>query len=179
MIGRRSRLASENSAPDATLVASPDRKVGTVRGPTSGMTPSEDRRIAALSEIPEGGTLLFTAREGFDEVEVVLVRMADGVAAWENYCQHWTDVRFDKGSGGMVRNDELVCQKHGATFETDTGYCNFGPCEGAYLDGVDVTVHDGDVYLTDEDLAFDSLGPSEDADLSTGSPGGRIDFTGS
>jgi len=42
-----------------------------------------------------------------------------------------------------------------------------------------VAVHDGGVYLTDEDYGFDSLGPSEDTDLSTGSPGGRIDFTGS
>ena len=49
------------------------------------MEPSEDRRIAAVSEVPEGGTLLFTAREGFDEREIVLVRLADGVAAWENY----------------------------------------------------------------------------------------------
>jgi nitrite reductase/ring-hydroxylating ferredoxin subunit len=143
------------------------------------MAPSDDRRVVPISEIPETGTLLFTVREGFDEVEVVLVRVADGAAAWENVCQHWTDVRFDKGSGGMVRNGELVCQKHGATFETDTGYCNFGPCEGAYLDAVEVTVHDGDVYLTDEEYEFDSLGPAEDADLSTGSPGGRIDFTGS
>jgi nitrite reductase/ring-hydroxylating ferredoxin subunit len=156
-----------------------DRKVGVTLARTPDMEPSDDRRIAPLSDVPEDGTLLFTVREGFDEREVVLVRLADGVAAWENYCQHWTDVRFDKGSGGMVRNGELVCQKHGATFETDTGYCDFGPCEGAYLDRVAVAVHDGDVYLTDEDYEFDSLGPSEDADLSTGSPGGRIDFTGS
>jgi hypothetical protein len=57
------------------------------------------------------------------------------------------DARFDRGAGGTVRNGELVCGRHGATFGTDTGYCDFGP--------------------------------GEDADLSTGSPGGRIDFTGS
>ena len=63
----------------------PDRKVEIAPGRVTGMAPSEDRRIAALSAIPESGTLLFTAREGFDEIEVVLVRLADGVAAWENY----------------------------------------------------------------------------------------------
>jgi nitrite reductase/ring-hydroxylating ferredoxin subunit len=143
------------------------------------MAPSEDRRIAAVKDVPEDGTLLFRVREGFDEEEVVLVRLADGVVAWKNYCQHWTDVRLDKGSGAMVRDGELVCQKHAATFEVDTGYCDFGPCEGSYLDAIDVTVHDGDVYLTDEAFEFVGLGPDPDRDLSTGSPGGRIDFTGS
>jgi hypothetical protein len=51
------------------------------------MEPSDDRRIVPLSDVPEDGTLLFTVREGFDEREVVLVRLADGeeVAAWKNY----------------------------------------------------------------------------------------------
>lgn len=143
------------------------------------MDPSDDRHIAPLADVPADGTLLFRVREGFDEVEVVLVRLTDGVAAWKNYCQHWTDVRLDRGSGALVREGELVCQKHAATFETDTGYCTFGPCEGAALDGVDVAVHDGEVYLTDEAYEFAGLGPDPDRDLSTGSPGGRIDFTGS
>ncbi len=137
----------------------------------------EDRRIAAVDEVPDDSTLLVTLRKGFDREEAVLTRLDDGgVVAYRNYCQHWTDVRFDKGSGALVRAGELVCQKHGATFECDTGYCNFGPCEGATLDTVDVTVEDGAVYLTDDEYEFDSLGPSGEHDLSSGN---RIDFTGS
>lgn len=135
----------------------------------------DDRRIASLDEVPEDGTLLFTVRDGFDTDEVILVRLADGVAAYRNYCQHWTDVRLDKGSGALVRDGEIVCQKHGATFESDTGYCDFGPCEGATLDVVEVTVGDGAVYLADDDYEFEHLGPSGDYDLSAGS---RIDFSG-
>lgn len=135
----------------------------------------DDRRIASLDEVPEDGTLLFTVRDGFDTDEVILVRLADGVAAYRNYCQHWTDVRLDKGSGALVRDGEIVCQKHGATFESDTGYCDFGPCEGATLDVVEVTVEDGAVYLADDDYEFEHLGPSGDYDLSAGS---RIDFSG-
>lgn len=135
----------------------------------------DDRRIASLDEVPEDGTLLFTVRDGFDTDEVILVRLADGVAAYRNYCQHWTDVRLDKGSSALVRNGEIVCQKHGATFESDTGYCDFGPCEGATLDVVEVTVEDGAVYLADDGYEFEHLGPSGDYDLSAGS---RIDFSG-
>jgi nitrite reductase/ring-hydroxylating ferredoxin subunit len=135
----------------------------------------ESRHIAALEDVPTDSTLLFTVRDGFDLKEVVAIRRNGEVAAWRNYCQHWTDVRLDKGSGAAVRDGELLCQKHGATFESDSGLCTFGPCEGAVLDEVEVAVEDSGVYLTDERYEFEQLGPSGEHDLSTGS---RIDFSG-
>ena len=135
------------------------------------------RRIVAADEVPSDGTVLFTLRNGSETVEAILTKLDDGaIVAFENACPHWTDVRLDKGSGAYVRNGELVCQKHGATFQRDTGYCDFGPCEGSILSTFDVTVEEGDVYLTDDTFAFEGLGGSDDDDLSSG---GRIDFTGS
>jgi hypothetical protein len=84
-------------------------------------------------------------------------------------------VRLDSGSGATVRDDELVCTKHGATFETATGDCTYGPCEGATIEEIDVTVEDGVVYLTEEDYEFENLGPSGEHDLSSR---GRIGFSG-
>lgn len=135
----------------------------------------DDRRVVSLDEVPADGTFLFTVRGDDGLTEVVLVRLDEGVAAYKNYCQHWTDVRLDKGSGALVRNGEIVCQKHAATFETGSGYCNFGPCEGSYLDTVDVEVRDGVVILTDDGYAFEHVGPSGEEPASSGS---RIDFTG-
>lgn len=149
---------------------------------------SDDRRICDVEDVPDEGTLLFTYRDGFDTEEGIVVRFdgeteteasAPEIAAWKNYCQHWTDVRLDKGDGARVRDGEIWCNKHAATFRTDDGVCTFGPCEGAVLDELEVTVAEGGVYLTDDHYEFDGLGPDEDRDLSTGSPGGRIDFTGS
>lgn len=131
------------------------------------------RRIVATDEVPTDGTLLVTLRDGTDTEEAILTRLADGVVAFRNSCPHWTDVRLDTGSGALVRGKEFVCQKHGATFERETGFCDFGPCEGAMLDRIDVTAADGHVYLTDDDYEFGSLGSDGDRDLSTGS---RIDF---
>ena len=136
----------------------------------------EDRRIAAVEEVPDDGTLLFTVREGFDREEAVLTRLGDGsIVAFRNYCPHWTDVRFDKGSGALVRNGEIVCQKHGATFDRDSGFCTHGPCEGASLETIDTVVENGAVYLAEADYEFVELGPSGEHDLSSGS---RIDFSG-
>jgi len=153
-----------------------------------------DRRIAAVEEVPEDSTLLVTLRptdpdsvdesegdvgeseDGTPEAEAMLTRAAGEVAAFRNYCQHWTDVRLDKDDGAFVRNGEVFCQKHGATFEADSGYCNFGPCEGAVLESVGVAVDGDAVYLDDDAYEFVRLGPAtRDGDGS----GSRIDFTGS
>lgn len=127
----------------------------------------ENSRIATLAEIPDDSTFLFTIRNGFDEEEAVLVTQDDDVLAWKNYCQHWTDVRLDKGNGATMRDGELVCGKHGALFEADSGVCSYGPCEDAVLDSVDVAVEDGAVYLTDPDYEFVQQGSSIEYNLSS------------
>ncbi len=50
-----------------------------------------------------------------------------------------------------------------------------GPCEGAYLEEVEVTVSDGAVYLIDDEDEFEGVGPMSGRDLSSG----RIGFGGS
>ncbi|MFC7132046.1 MULTISPECIES: Rieske (2Fe-2S) protein [Salinibaculum] len=135
----------------------------------------EDSRIVAVDEVPDDSTFLFTVRDGFDLEEAILLRIDGGVVALRNYCPHWTDVRLDKGSGAETRDGELVCTKHGATFERATGDCTYGPCEGATIEELDVTVADGAVYLTDDEYDFEQTGPSGEHDLSSR---GRIGFSG-
>lgn len=130
-----------------------------------------DSRIATVDEVPEDGSFLFIVRPVDDEgedrggdgenEEAILVRLEDGIAGWLNYCQHFTHIRLDKGSGAPVRNGEVVCANHGAMFEKDTGLCTYGPCEGAYLNSIEVDVRDGEVYLTDGDFEFVGPGPIE------------------
>ncbi|WP_255197360.1 Rieske (2Fe-2S) protein [Halorarius litoreus] len=144
------------------------------------MTAGDDPRLADLDEVPEDSTLLLTLDDDGSETEALLIRLNGEVACWKNYCQHWTDVRLDKGDGARVKGGEIWCGKHAATFDPNSGECTFGPCEGAYLDEVEVTVEDGGVYLTDDDYGFVRRGPAEtDDDDALGSGGGRIDFTGS
>ena len=120
-------------------------------------------RITAAKEVPENDTLLFIIEERNtgEEAEAILLRAGDEIACWLNYCQHLTHIRLDKGSGAPTRNGEIVCANHGATFERDSGLCTYGPCEGAYLNGVEVTVENGDVYLDDPDYEFVTTGPIE------------------
>ncbi|MGB9963809.1 Rieske 2Fe-2S domain-containing protein [Halobacterium sp. CBA1126] len=137
-----------------------------------------DERIAAVEEVPADGTLLYTLAEDGDEREAILVKLSDGaVTSFLNYCMHWTDVKLDTGDGAPVRNGDVVCRKHAATFEKESGRCTYGPCEGAQLDPVAVETRDGAVFLVDDDYEFVRTGvdDGDPVDLST-SPGSRLGF---
>jgi nitrite reductase/ring-hydroxylating ferredoxin subunit len=129
-------------------------------------------RLATVEDVPESSSLLVTVRERDGSMEeVVLVRCSDDeadevsrVRAWRNFCQHETDQRLDRGLGAAVRDGEIVCPKHGSMFDTCTGYCDGGKAADSYLSGVDVTVDDGVVYLTDPSVAFVHEGGIDDED---------------
>ncbi|WP_415378679.1 Rieske (2Fe-2S) protein [Halosimplex sp. TS25] len=113
-----------------------------------------------------------------DVREAILLRLAtengdpaDDVVCWLNYCQHMTHIKLDKGSGAPVRDGEVICVNHGALFAADSGECTYGPCEGAFLNEIDVVVADGGVYLADDDYEYVGEGPveSDDDDLSSSS----------
>jgi nitrite reductase/ring-hydroxylating ferredoxin subunit len=119
--------------------------------------------MANVADVPESGSLLVTLRrsETGEREEGILLRTGEEVRCWRNYCQHLTHVRLDKGDGVPTRNGELVCTNHGAMFDVDTGHCTYGPCEGAYLDAVEVAVEDGAVCLVDDAYEFVSVGGME------------------
>jgi nitrite reductase/ring-hydroxylating ferredoxin subunit len=124
----------------------------------------DGRRICSLTEIPDDSTFLFTVQDVDTETEreAILVRHDGDIMGWLNYCQHFTHINLDKGSGAELRNGEIVCTNHGAYFQTDTGTCTFGPCKGAVLNEIDVGVVGEDVFVTDEDYDYLRVGPTED-----------------
>lgn len=147
-------------------------------------------RIVEADRVPEGSTLVFRVRErgvagsvpddgGADRPEPIregiLVRSGDGIVGWLNRCQHLLDVPLDKGSGASMRDGEIVCENHGAMFEAASGRCTFGPCEGAFLEGIDVEVgvgpegDDEQVWLVDGRFDLVGLGPIERDPLDRGS----------
>ena len=119
--------------------------------------------VASADDVPDVGSYLFTVREADGSLEeVILVDLADGVSAWKNFCQHETDQRLDRGNGAAVRDDQLICPKHGSMFDAETGYCDNGKAAGSTLAEVDVTVRHGQVYLTDDNLEYVDEGGTDD-----------------
>lgn len=126
-----------------------------------------------LDDVPRDGTVVVTVETPDGDVdELVLVRVDDGVRAYVNRCQHWTDVRLDDGDGAYLRNGEMVCEKHGAMFRVSDGECTVGPCEGATLPSVSTSV-DGDVVSLGDGYTVLGLGSAEDRERDDlGSRGG-------
>lgn len=139
---------------------------------------SARRRVAAIEEVPVEGTLLVTLERTEDgkRREVILTRRNGDVLAYENRCQHWRDVRLDKGDGARTRDGELVCAKHGAIFAIESGECVHGPCLGAGLAPVPVCVADGEVTLESPGWTVLGRGPLEDRDGSRVDDRGGLDF---
>ncbi|SFR70155.1 Rieske (2Fe-2S) protein [Halogeometricum limi] len=120
------------------------------------MTGIEGTRIADVDDVPETGSYLFTAEDGFtNEREVILVPCEDdpGVEAWVNNCTH-ENQRFDRGSGAAMRNGEIICPKHGSMFDACSGACDNGEAAGTSLPSVEIAVRDGGVFLTDDRYSY-------------------------
>jgi len=129
----------------------------------------EDTTAAADGEAAtDGGASDGTTTDETAAGETTAGDATGEVVCWLNYCQHMTHIKLDKGSGAPVRDGEVVCANHGALFAADSGKCTYGPCEGAFLTEIAVTVRDGGVYLDDDAYEFVGEGPVEgDDDLSS------------
>ncbi|MFB6221880.1 MAG: Rieske (2Fe-2S) protein [Halolamina sp.] len=135
----------------------------------------EGARIAAVEEVPEIGSHLFTVQDAFtNDREAILVTCEEnpGVRAWLNNCTHEAQ-RLDRGNGAAMRDGEIICPKHGSMFDACSGECDNGEAAGTTLPGIEITVSDGDVFLTDENYEFrhdggidDDEGPDSTSHLS-------------
>ncbi|MEZ3164230.1 Rieske 2Fe-2S domain-containing protein [Halorubrum sp. RMP-47] len=131
-------------------------------------------RLTTVETVRERGSWAFTAREGDADREVFLVPCADEpdweeaspdqpVRAWINRCTHEDQRLHREGVGAVTRGGSVVCPKHGSAFDACEGSCDNGEAAGTTLRSVDVTVRDGAVFLTDDDLNYLREGlPDED-----------------
>ena len=77
-----------------------------------------------------------------------VVRREDNMFGYVNICPHartpldWTPDQF-------LNRDKtnLLCATHGARFRIDDGFCVAGPCPGASLTRVPITITNGDVVI--------------------------------
>lgn len=122
-------------------------------------------RLTSVETVEEEGAWLFTVRDSRDEdIEVLLVPCGDSdgeaVEAWINRCTHEAQKLYREEVGAVLREGEVVCPKHGSSFDTCSGYCDNGEAAETTLVSVETSVDDGQVYLTDDDVRFLYEGPS-------------------
>ncbi len=108
----------------------------------------EGRVLCRLDELPDHGSRGFSLT-GVTMLEIFIVRSADRVYAYRNSCPH-TGAPLDWFPDQFLNVDLTLiqCAMHAAQFRIEDGVCVAGPCPGARLTAVPVTVIDGAVVLT-------------------------------
>jgi nitrite reductase/ring-hydroxylating ferredoxin subunit len=106
------------------------------------------RVLCGLADLEHTGSRAFCVGEGDWPLRGFVVKTADGVAAYVNYCPHAghpLNLRPDK----FLTPDRhlILCASHGALFTRDEGLCIAGPCPGQRLTKIPVEVLGGYVLL--------------------------------
>ena len=141
------------------------------------VTPTESENIdyfviCAAHEIGRREARAFDLAERSAEgqpkpLRILIARNAGGdYFAYRNACPHqnaWLNInagKFFDETGAL-----LQCGRHGAKFETESGNCVSGACEGAKLEKLSLAVLDGDICLHGVDLLEDDHIPGHDDDM--------------
>lgn len=118
--------------------------------------------VARTGELAHGMTKKFRLNCRRSAVEAVLVNYQGNLYAYVNRCRHipismdWVDNQFFTEDGRY-----LICANHGATYEPATGECVWGPCFGAFLQGVPLEISRGRILAycpEEEEKEGESLG---------------------
>ncbi|MEE8505899.1 MAG: Rieske (2Fe-2S) protein [Kiloniellales bacterium] len=118
--------------------------------PTSGQAPA-GRVLCRLEDIEDGQGKGFTLGEGLEARDIFVVRDGDQIYGYVNSCPHqgtpldWQGDRFISEENGLI-----MCATHGAQFEWADGTCVSGPCAGANLEAVAVTLDENGRVVLDE-----------------------------
>lgn len=120
---------------------------------------SELFAICRTNEIEEeqGHGFWLARRDESGEVKpwpILITRKGNRFFGYENACPH-TGQRLDTTPGEFMDEDHnfLTCGRHRAQFDLDSGRCFIGPCQGQNLTIVPLIIDDGDICVTDIELA--------------------------
>ena len=104
-------------------------------------------QLCRILEIPDGGARE-AKTEGEQPLSVILIRRQERVYAYEDSCPHaLMALNYEPDRFLFTPAGNLVCPQHGASFIVETGECVLGPCLGAYLQLINITLKDGAVWI--------------------------------
>jgi nitrite reductase/ring-hydroxylating ferredoxin subunit len=114
--------------------------------------------ICRASMIPDGLATGFTLMRKDENGQgqpwpIIVTRKGNNFYGFENACPH-QGTRLDAFPNEFMDEDNnfLVCGKHRAQFDLDSGHCFIGPCQGKDLTAITLIVDDGDLCLTGVEL---------------------------
>ena len=115
---------------------------------TAGPNTGPVRVCASLDLIDGGQAVIFDALLPAGPTPALVVRWHGRVYGYINRCAHAAFPLDWKGRVLEKSGRFIMCPKHGAIYEPDSGRCVGGPCQGSTLAALKVHEQDGSVWLT-------------------------------
>jgi nitrite reductase/ring-hydroxylating ferredoxin subunit len=119
--------------------------------------PVDARRIVcARAELVDGGLAVrFDIERSGTRFAGFAISHRGEVHAYHNSCPHrGTELDWQPGEVFDETGLYLVCATHGAVFAPDSGRCTGGPCLGASLNRIAVSVENHQIVLQVDQLAL-------------------------
>lgn len=93
---------------------------------------------------------LSPGRYGQPRSAIVLRDQNGTLRAYLNECQH-LPIPLDAGSGLFWNREgtHLLCSTHGAIYRPEDGYCEGGPCRGAFLRPLAFSIEGDELFVAD------------------------------
>ncbi|MAS00416.1 MAG: Rieske (2Fe-2S) protein [Nitrosomonadales bacterium] len=94
-------------------------------------------------------TVKFSFLENGQDQAGFIVFFKNKYYAYKNKCQH-LEVELDWDNNEFFEDEDkfIVCATHGALYEPSTGKCIFGPCQGKYLEILNLKVLPDQLIIT-------------------------------
>ena len=110
-----------------------------------------ERVICALHELDDPGARGFTMGRGNWPLRGFVVRRGAELRAYLNRCPHAGHALNLRPHVFLAPGAPLIqCSSHGALFEMENGLCLAGPCPGARLRPIALTINQGYVLVADD-----------------------------
>ena len=104
--------------------------------------------LCPLANIMDGEAKELTYRSGKNIYDIFIQRLGDNAFAYTNVCPHaGTPLNMDEGQFMEKTGRYLMCHTHGALFQLEDGLCVAGPCNGASLTVVEISVNNGNIIV--------------------------------
>ncbi|MCC6439977.1 MAG: Rieske 2Fe-2S domain-containing protein [Rhodanobacteraceae bacterium] len=94
---------------------------------------ADSRLLCVLADIPDGGAISRHVESATGGFQIILMRRGRQVFAYHNECPH-QGRHLDYVPGKfLIKNAQIICAAHGATFAVESGSRISGPCSSGLV----------------------------------------------
>lgn len=104
-------------------------------------------QLCHISELQTIDSRGFELTEISPQHNIFIVRNGNTIVAYRNSCPHnFAPLNWSPDIFLSYDNEYIQCANHGALFEINTGHCIYGPCNGQYLQRINLEIDNDTIF---------------------------------